>query len=245
MLQQIEVEFVMNPSKFLRQKTIAMTLHPNCNALANNYLEKLDDKSYLESLSPETVGTPVQFNKDPRFSPLTIQHLFHINEIERQFDLKIKDFKHISEIGGGYGNMRRVMHGIGFKGRYVIADFPELHKIQQHYFREIDLSESTSFVDISSDKLLPTETPSLLLATFSVNEMPMTDRETLERIYDKFDCLFFAYNLEFDGVNNVGYFSTLQSKLSDLGYKVVVYKDEFKRAWFMAAVAGPRRKYEK
>jgi hypothetical protein len=147
----------------------------------------------------------------------------------------MEDFLHITEIGGGYGNMRRVMNEVGFKGRYVIADFPELHRIQQHYFRQIDLEEPTHFADISSDKLLPTDTPSLLLATFSVNEMPMVDRKTLESIYDTFDCLFFAYNFEFDGVDNVEYFTTLKDMLSELGYKVVVYKDEFKRSWFMSA----------
>ena len=144
--------------------------------------------------------------------------------------------KHFLEIGGGYGNFCRIVKEFGYSGRYVIADLPEMHAIQRHFLvhalPERSVSDGIEFRTLTDVGILPEQGPSFLLATFSLNEMPLETRRTLEPHYSRFDYLFFVYNRAFDGVDNIAYFTELAETLSKK-FRVQHFKDPHRRPWFL------------
>jgi hypothetical protein len=68
----------------------------------------------------------------------------------------------------------------------------------------------------------------LLVATFSVSEMPLELRDWLEPKYAGFRWLFFGATHRFAGMDNVEYFTGLHQRL---GGKF--FKDKHRNAWFL------------
>ncbi len=240
MLQEFVKEYEKSPTDFLRQPTISKTVHPNCQALANEYYNEMMKSSFFkESILPgiqdSSIGNPFQFSVLPKCSPLSIQHAYHLNLIKERLGIFIpkEEISHIVEIGGGYGNLCRLVKNFGYEGRYIIVDFPEMLKIQQDYLFQNSI-DNVEFLPLNMKQLLPKENTdtSILIATFSVNEMPMETRTSMEPYYTYYDYLFFAHNTFFDGINNIEYFSSLRSFLEP-NFKIEYFKDKFKSSWFM------------
>ena len=124
--------------------------------------------------------------------------------------LKITDFNHISDIGGGYGNFYRMAKLLGYKGNFDIADFPIMHEIQEYYIKQHSL-DLPNFVGIND---LNPVSKSILFGFHSINEMPLSDRSILEEKYYLYDHVMILYNSEFDGINNFEYFSSLKERMS-------------------------------
>ncbi len=237
--QQIIAEWKQFPQSFLRQKTISRVLHPNQQKLAQlYYAELLKSQFYQDVLRPQTsdsrVGTPHQFELLPQASPLTIQHMYYLNLLHVELGFSVpKSVSHIVEIGGGYGNFCRLVKRLGYNGRYIIADLEEMLELQKDYLCANDIS-GVEFSPLDMPALLPQQSAtSLLIATFSVNEMPLPTRQALEPYYRHFDYLLFAHNRSFDGVDNIAYFENLNSLIADNGYTVRHHKDAYRNSWFM------------
>ena len=237
MLKSFIVEHKKHPTDFLRQPTISKTVHPNCNALALLYYNDMLKDSFFTSrilpgLSDNQHGAPYKFTARPECSPLTIQHAYHLYLIKERMGIFLPDeASHIVEIGGGYGNLCRLIKNFGYTNKYTIVDFPEMLNIQQQYLDTVGVGD-IDFSTLTMDQFEPTETDtSALIATFSVNEMPMKTRKYMEPHYNKYSYLFFAHNTVFDGVDNMKYFDGLRSKLQD-EYDIEYFKDNHKTAWF-------------
>lgn len=239
MLKQIVKEYQSFPASFLRQPTISKTTHPNVQDLAVLYYNDLMQGLFfkeriLPGLKDGLVGQPFQFKLLPECSPLTIQHAYHLNLVHEHLGVFIPSSKisRVVEIGGGYGNLCRLIKQFGYAGTYTIVDFPEMLQLQQHYLKQHAVSQ-VEFVTLEESSLfLPSSEVSILIATFSVNEMPMESRKILEDQYNQYDYLFFAYNTAFDGINNIEYFNQLRSNLDPL-FETQCIKDKYKNSWFM------------
>jgi len=239
MLKQIVKEYQAFPASFLRQPTISKTTHPNVQDLAALYYSDLTESSFfneqiLPGLKDGLVGQPFQFKQLPECSPLTIQHAYHLNLIREHLGIFIPSgqISRIVEIGGGYGNLCRLVKQFGYAGTYTIVDFPQMLQLQQHYLKQNAIA-GIEFATLDESRLfLPSSDTSILIATFSVNEMPMESRKILEDQYNQYNYLFFAYNTAFDGINNIEYFNELQSKL-DPFFETQLIKDKYKNSWFM------------
>ena len=236
-------EFRQRPMSFLRQPVISRTLHPNQQRLARKYLTELSQQrfarvSILPRLCEIPTGDPWLCSFFPLASPLTMQHAYYIFMMKKHFDIfgPQGDLHYILELGGGYGNFCRLMHGFGYSGRYVIADLSELHVIQRHFLRSALASSVESGIEFRSmkdfDHMLPKSGPSLLIATFSLSEMPLLTRRKVEKYYCFFDYLFIAYNRAFGSVDNLAYFEDLKSKL-DRDFDACIIKDRYRAAWFL------------
>jgi len=231
MLIEIEREYKNSPKNFLRQPTISKTIHPDCVNLAISYLKEMKSNSFKinDNLQDGTIGNPYWFNPYPNFSPLSIQHLYHIYIIQKYFKILIKkDISHIIEIGGGYGNLCRIIKTLGYDKLYSIMDFPIMLNIQKNYLtaHKIDNIEFFEYpISVKSQ-------PSLLIGTFSISEMPMDTRAVLEFYYSTYTHLFFIYNTSFDGINNIEYFNSLK-KLLENDFNIQCFKDKYKESWFM------------
>ena len=242
-------ELKKSPATFLRQETIGHALHPNQQELANLYLEELKKNSFsvnyiLPKLHDIPFGDPFLCTTFPLASPLSIQHAYYLFIIQKylQLFIPVSKIKKIIDIGGGYGNFCRLIYNYGYTGNYVIADMPEIHAVQAHYLSEalspetlenrvafttlFDLPEHLAIDDIND--------MSILIATFSLNEMPLETRILVEKTLLKFDYIFIAYNKVFDGVDNELYFEKLVNELQE-NFKIQRYKDQYRPAWFIFA----------
>jgi len=238
-------ELSRHPMDFLRQPVISRTVHPNQQELALAYLRELRQDAFagdkvLPRLHDLPIGDPFLCESFPFASPLSIQHGYYLFLMKKYFNLFIpeSDLDHILELGGGYGNFCRLTCYFGYLKRYVIADLPEMHSLQQHFLGHA-LPQRVQgglldFCSLSDSDIWPNEGLSLFMATFSLSEMPLAMRVEIEKHYEDFNYLFFAYNKSFDGVDNPKYFKQLENKLRN-NFHVDHFKDEHRRAWFMLA----------
>ena len=221
-------ELEEHPQDFLRQKTISKTTHPNMRPLSLNYWKELVRKDYfLKEIFfyawDGSFGEPYEFEFFPRISPQSIQHAYYINMMYERMGIWLEDVKSIVEIGGGYGNFARIARNMGFRDSYKIVDLPEIHVLQKHYLDNTSPGHGVEFISV--DRIEPAE---LLMATFSVSEMPMELREKLETHYPKFQYLFFGSTDSFDGTDNVRYFKELAKRIGG-----ECFKDAHRNAWFL------------
>ncbi len=237
--KEIAREFATRRKDFLRQPLITQTLHPACQGLSKACWEALRDNLFFKSvilngLSESPVGNPYSFIEYPNLSPLTIQHAYYLNLLKAQLGIFLPiDMEHIVEIGGGYGNFCRLVKGFGYSGRYQIADLPQLSEIQRYYLKETIGVNGVEFLPLLPELLQPEpRSRSILLATFSLNEMPMEDRQCLEPYYKNYQYLFFAYNDRFGEVDNIAYFDRLRDDLAPF-FEMTWFRLGLRRCWFL------------
>lgn len=238
MLQKIEQEYENNPVNFLRMPMISRTIHPNMQRLAIKYYNELLQDEFitqqiLPTLSTEHIGNPYKFNHLPKCSPTTIFQLLHLKLIRERLGVFIpqSDITNIVEIGGGYGNLARIMYDLEYEGSYSIIDFPLMSRIQDDFLTKCGISDVNT-VELNDNTLTPTGGKSMLIGTYSISEMPISTRQYIESFYDNFDYIFIAHNASFDGDDNVKYFNDLQERL-DSTFNIDYFKNNHNQHWFM------------
>lgn len=211
MLTDIQLEF-RNKERFLQHKTISKTLSPNQKKNTLNHLNYVRQNEYfsnevLPKVIDSGVGSPTLFEG---YSQGTAQHCHYLMVLMEHLNLRITDFDHISDVGGGYGNFYRIARLLGYKGSFDIADFPIIHEIQKYYISQHNL-DLPNFIGIND---LNPSSKSILFGFHSINEMPLSDRNTLEEKYYLYDYVMILYNSSFDGIDNFEYFGNLKEQLS-------------------------------
>lgn len=243
---QIFEQFQKNPMNFLRQPTISRTVHPNEQELACSYLEEMRHNHFarqniLSRIHDRPIGNPFLCDFFPLISPITAQHAYYLFLIHKELGIFIpdSDLNIILEIGGGYGNFCRLIYDLGYAKKHIIVDLPEMHIIQKHFLQysipRILQSGLINFCEIkpNAEELTPRDKgKSLLIATFSLNEMPLKTREILETDFDKYKYFFFAYNKSFASVDNLRYFEDLKMRWSEK-IDFITLKDQYRSAWFL------------
>jgi hypothetical protein len=147
----------------------------------------------------------------------TLLQAFHLMHFEKHTGRKIKDMECIVDLGGGYGSMCRLVHALGFKGKYIIYDWPEFLALQEFYLTLSDVKGDIHFVgdDEKLKELLPDSKHDLLIATWSLSETSPEFRESFMDIVKPQNYLI-AYQKEFSGINNHIYFELLKMKLPNV-----------------------------
>lgn len=235
MLKQIRNEYESHPKDFLRQRMISRTIHPNQATLAQKYHGYVMDDSWIQLgvlpfIEDSNVGSPFKLCNNATMSLTTIQNAYYLLQMKKHYNINVTNaVTKVTDIGGGYGNMCRVFMKLGFVGQYNIIDFPLMHNIQRHFLSNNNI-ENVKYSSLDDDGLTGGE-KSLLIATFSMNEMPIEDREVIERNIRNYDYIFIAHNRNFDGIDNINYFAELNKRLSDT----------FKITQFACTVNGTHR----
>ena len=106
----------------------------------------------------------------------------------------------IVELGGGVGDMADVIYKLGFKGKYIIYDFPELGKIQKWYHDELGLTNV-----VHTDNITDLVDADLCIATWSLTEMPMDLRDQIVDKIGNTKNWLIAYSNEIFGFDNDKY----------------------------------------
>ncbi|MDD4412688.1 MAG: hypothetical protein PHR00_03530 [Patescibacteria group bacterium] len=156
----------------------------------------------------------------------TVNHLHQFCLWMSNTGKKITDFDCIIEVGGGYGNFCRLVRKAGFSGNYLIYDLPEFLELQKYYLSHVgldvkslkDLSETdinhgvnilfskSNLIDVELNKFKCGKI--LLVASWSLSEMPLSEREEFLRVFNNFSGCLIGFQPLFDNVDNLNYFKS-------------------------------------
>ncbi|MBV8817551.1 MAG: hypothetical protein JO022_04285, partial [Acidobacteriaceae bacterium] len=154
--------------------------------------------------------------------------------------LTIRDFAVIVEFGGGYGEMRRIVDRLGFAGRYIIFDLPELNALQRFFFSTNAVPSTMTVSDVQavaaaleSESLRPRK---LLIATWSFDEIPLELRESWAGLLAGFDAFLIAYQANFEGLDNQSFFEAWQGLFPRIVWKACPIP-QLKDSYYLFGVA--------
>jgi hypothetical protein len=144
-----------------------------------------------------------------------IQNLSHLLLGEIYVE-KLSQMDSIVELGGGVGDMADIIHTLGFKGRYQLYDFPELGAIQKWHHRQLGIADKIEYIS-DYTKLEPAD---LVIATWSLTEMPIDLRTKIEEQLKHSKRWLVAYSNKIFGMDNASYMKQFAEKLTTAGSNV-------------------------
>jgi hypothetical protein len=186
-------------------------------------------------LAERGAGRPIRFLLHPETSGLLIWQASHLMEFERHTGRRIDEMDLIFEFGGGYGNLCRLTHRLGFSGRYLIFDLPELLLLQRYFLRSLGLrlispdqfaAGEHGICQVSEASQLPrllsrsgTADRSLFVAVLSISEAPMDLRRRILELISGFGAFLIAFSQWFGAVDNIEYFERLTQQFPDVVWR--------------------------
>ena len=202
-----------NINDFLNWEVIKKTM--NFEAPYDEFMALKADKTMMPFLSEDKVGNPKPYYAYRVSSGNLIHHAYSILQLKKL--IALSEIKSIFEIGGGYGSLRRLFSRLNFSGEYSIFDFSEFLALQQYYLSKVlDPFIQTNYIS-RSNQIKPSKNGLLLIATWSLSEMPIALREEiLSRIQPDF--VLIAYQNSFEGIDNKIYFSNFETRFSYLKF---------------------------
>lgn len=128
-----------------------------------------------------------------------VQHLAHllINGWDPESLSKLDT---IVELGGGIGDMADIVYKLGFKGKYIIYDFPEVGAIQKWYHDQLGYTNIVHTSDVND--LCDAD---LMIGTWSFTEMPIELRDEIMTKIGGTKNWLIAYSNEIFGIDNDKY----------------------------------------
>jgi len=191
------------------------------------YAEELAalDERLLQASREIRVGLPKRCVHDKRTSGAMVRHGYHISQFEQHTGVPIGSMSSVFEFGGGYGGMCRLLHNLGFRGNYVIFDFPELHALQRYYLgmhgigSAAEKGKGTSSITFLTDLAgldtlsVPDSRTSLFIGTWSISETPEQLRRQVfaHPAVSSIGNFIIAYQNRFFEVDNQGFFNEIRA----------------------------------
>lgn len=198
------------------------------NRLYNKYFLKniLDTNSnfWIKLLNENPVGNPVPFFLYKKSSGNRIRHIYLFKKI---YDFaNIDSSASIIEIGGGYGCMLDIANKAIEDLNYLIFDLPEVNLLQYYYLKSNDINCEldeinaklilTSKIEIMKKKLdflKRNGKKIVLIANWSLSEMPLLMRENLKFLISECDYSEISFQSSFENISNLDYFLNLKIDL--------------------------------
>jgi hypothetical protein len=202
-----------DPRRFLRWPGIQGTMFATDTPYARAELDALTEAGWRATLSEDAVGAPPALPGAPDTSGNLVHHTHHVLRFTEATGRSLDAYDHIVEIGGGYGSFCRVAHRHGYRGRYTIVDLPEFSALQRFYLGQVPgmrarLGDAVRL--IGSDDLpgaLGTSAATLVVATWSLSELPLELRDVLlGALAPAAPDFLLAYQDTFAGIDNDAWF---------------------------------------
>lgn len=228
----LELIRTKDPRRFLRWNVIRRTMFVDCAPYIKeeyNYLRKNDWNTWKQVIRETKVGCPYPFLLYPMTSENSIHHAYHLARFQNQIEEKIADADLVFEFGGGYGCMCRLIHKMGFKGKYVILDLPVVSALQVLFLKmtgldaELELNARSNGISCVSERsqierLLQNATSkrSIFIATWSISEAPIEKRKSVLNLVKSFDSFLIAYQKSFGEADNIAFFNNWTKDLSNV-----------------------------
>jgi len=180
---------------FLNWSTIQATMFVGNGAdyIKDEY-DELMGAGWENIIAETRVGNPEIYNGHT--SGNLIRQAYHIKQWQDHTGKQVKNLKCIMEVGAGYGALRLIIDRLGFSGKYVIVDIPEVIELQKYYFQRCQLQAEFN-VDCS---------PDLLIGLFSLSEMAVDERKKILGSCAPMHHLI-AFQAVFYGIDNMKYFN--------------------------------------
>lgn len=189
---------IKNPQDFISFSVIKETMFVgNPEYTFNEYVELINsEKNYKQYLQDKNVFTENYLHPNDNTTGNTIHHLYHLYQFEKISKRNIRDMCSIVELGGGYGNMARLINMMGYDHAYYIVDLPEFCLLQEYYLINTNVNNVKWTV--------PQHKIDLFIATWSISEMPIEDRQQYLTVNS--NNFLLAFSSTFENIDNMQWF---------------------------------------
>ena len=225
-------------ASFLRWDVITHTMFATNSPYVFKELKYLRESTkwktkWTPAIIESKTGHPIPFITYPKSSGNLIHQVYSIAQFEEKSGVDVANLDFILEFGGGYGLMCKVIHSLGFKGKYIIFDLPQFSLLQKYYLRSLDINVVSNFDNDESgvvctpsldeltahNKNSKSEADdSLFLANWSLSESPLAIRESIKPLLSSFSNMLIAYQSSFRGLDNVEYFNQFKKEFADMDW---------------------------
>jgi hypothetical protein len=161
-------------------------------------------------------GRPFRYPGWPESSEPLIQTAYTLARLETLARRPVAEWDVVIEFGGGFGSLCRLMHQLGFRGRYVIFDLPPFTHLQRYFLRSAGvLREDDDRIVLTSDPsalerevaALPSPAWAMFVACWSLSETPLALRARIRPLVERIGRYAIAYQERYGEVDNVDYFT--------------------------------------
>jgi len=179
---------------------------------------------WIKLLKENNVGNPLPFFLYNFFSGNKIRQVYLL-QLGFEYS-KINNIDAVIEVGGGYGSMASIMKKINNDIEYVIYDLPEVNLLQFYYLKsqniDCEISEINKKINLLSEINLLKEKLNflknkkkkiLIIAHWSISEMPISLRKDLEFLFMNCDYAFVSFQDYFENISNTSYFKKLEQSI--------------------------------
>ncbi len=168
------------------------------------------DTRWRGAIQEVSTGLPIRYSNYPDSSEVLIQTAYHTREFERLTGKRVSEWDTIVEFGGGFGGLCRLIHVLGFKGRYVVLDLEPFTLLQRYYLISVGVLPSASITltsDLAALESIANEKNAVLWATWSLSETPLELRTRVAPIAERIGNYCVAFQGRYGDVDNVSYFT--------------------------------------
>jgi hypothetical protein len=222
-----------DPMYFVRWPPINSTMTNNSSpTVVASYLALRGSAEWRKVWRPllrhPRYGHPPVFLPYPLGNPITIMHAGHLHYFRTAMGQCFLGVDCVAELGAGYGSMCRIASQLGFRGSYFIFDQPPMLALQRYFLAlhgiDSNYGEGSTQVSLYSDVEELRKHLNhggfrriAVMSTWALSEMPLTLRADIEPVLDAEKCaaMLFAYQAEFEGIDNRDYFGSLLIRHSE------------------------------
>jgi len=204
--------------------------------IKNELNEIRKDKNFFTQwknlLKEDEIGDPIRYFLYPESSGNRIRQVYHLKKFCDFSKINIKIIKKVIEIGGGYGCMARIFSKINHKIKYIIFDTFEVNLLQYYFLKlnklEVNIEDSksrinlTSSIKINSRINYKNDCKTLLIANWSLSEMPLKLRNKILKLIFKIPYILISFQDKFENINNLKYFEAIKIKLDKKNYETQI-----------------------
>jgi hypothetical protein len=181
--------------------------------IADVELPAIANAGWLRWLNEDIAGSP-NLIPDTSTSGNLVHHAYHLLRFWQACGVAASDFTQVTEIGAGYGSMARLLSRLApSQPAITLVDLPEFSALQRYYLSLVGVDAAT----VSADAVKAAN-GGLLIATWSLSEMPRSDAEALLQRLGVFDAYLIAYQHQFGELDNAGFFRRLINDNPDVDW---------------------------
>lgn len=181
-------------------------------------LPTLRSAGWLPLLPEDQVGSP-RILPGTSSSANLVHHAYHVLRFQQVTGLRPIDFSSTVEVGAGHGSMCRLLYRLSL-GRVhsTLLDLPEFSALQRYYLGLVGVpaeivSDPAHVRPISDGRRL-------LVATWSLSEMPLSTRTEILTAVGPVDAYLFGFQEQFGETQNDAQFERLVTSLPDVDWSL-------------------------
>jgi hypothetical protein len=210
-----------DPRAFLRWDVIIERMAVRHSPITPHELSLLQalpdwDSRWKSAIRECEAGRPFRYEGHPESSEPLIQTAYALSQLESLAGRPVAQWDVVIEFGGGFGSLCRLMHQLGFRGRYVVFDLPPFTLLQRYFLRSagimgdgderIVLTSDLAVLEREVDALAP-DAWAMFVACWSLSETPLALREQIRPLAERIGRYAIAYQERYGEVDNVDFFA--------------------------------------